>query len=179
MKRTLLIGVIFACAIAGIGKGGQEGTTPVVKEVEPFAYCALVQSGPLSAIGQAVGRLVQEMQAQNLFTAIRGPMVGVYENALAPAEQGEMAWEVGFVVTAQAEPLAPLVKKVWDHPTVASVVHAGPYSKVGETIVGLLRWMEAEGYVADGPLMERYLNNPMQVKPEELRTELWLPVRRK
>jgi effector-binding domain-containing protein len=39
--------------------------------------------------------------------------------------------------------------------------------------------MKTGGYVADGPLLERYLNNPMQVKPEELRTEIWIPCAKK
>jgi len=58
-------------------------------------------------------------------------------------------------------------------------VHIGPYAKTGETIQRLMDWIKAQGYIAAGPILERYLNNPMQVKPEELRTEIWIPAWKK
>ena len=106
-------------------------------------------------------------------------MVGLFPLEHSPAESSDQSWEIGFIVTAQASPQAPLIKQVWDHPTVASIVHVGPYEKSGETINRLMAWMKAEGYVADGPLLESYINNPMQVKPEELKTEIWIPCRKK
>jgi effector-binding domain-containing protein len=179
MVNKTFTGMAIIIALTAVGRGFQDETVPSLKDVEPFAYCAIVQKGPLSGISNAVGQLIQEMQGQNLFSAIRGPMVGIYPLAPTPADSADLSWEIGFVVTAQAEPQAPLVKKVWDRPTVASVVHIGPYAKSGETIDRLMAWMKAGGYIADGPLLERYLNNPMQVKPEELRTEIWIPCAKK
>ncbi len=175
-KIILAAGILFA--MAALGQGLQDEPVPSLKSVEPFAYCALERTGALSKMSAAVGQLIEEMQGQNLFSAIRGPMVAVYPLPPWPEDPGDMAWEIGFIVTAQTEPLAPLIKKVWDHPTVASVVHVGPYEKSGETIDRLLAWMKAGGYVVDGPLMERYLNNPTQVAPEKLRTEIWVPCRK-
>ncbi len=40
-------------------------------------------------------------------------------------------------------------------------------------------WIKAQGLTAAGPILERYLNNPMQAKPEDLRTEIWIPVKKK
>lgn len=178
LTKKVIVAVGIFVALAIVGQGLQDETVPSLKSVEPFAYCAIEQTGPLSKISAGVGRLIEEMQGQNLFSAIRGPMVAIYPLPPWPEDPGDMAWEIGFIVTAQTEPLAPLVKKVWDHPTVASVVHVGPYEKSGETIDRLLSWMKEGGYAADGPLMERYLNNPMQVSPEKLRTELWVPCHR-
>ena len=179
MVKRAFAGMAIIIAVAAFGRGLQDETVPSLKDVEPFAYCALTHKGPISDMSGVIGQLIQEMQTQNLFSAIRGPMVGIYPDNPSLTDPADMSWEVGFIVTAQAEPRAPLVKKVWDHPTVASVVHIGPYAKSGETINKLVAWMKAGGYVADGPLMERYLNNPMQVKPEELRTELWIPCGKK
>lgn len=178
MARKIIaaLGIIFA--LAGAGQGLQDETTPSLKDVEPFAFCAIAHTGPLSDVSAVVGQLIREMQGQNLFSAIRGPMVGIYPLDSMTAASGDLSWELGFIVTAQAEPQAPLIKKVWDYPTVAAVIHAGAYERSGETITKLLEWMKANGCIADGPLLERYLNNPMQVKPEELRTEMWIPCRK-
>ena len=60
-----------------------------------------------------IGQLMKTMQEQNIFSAIRGPMVAVYHNAQTPADSPDFSWEVGFIVTEQAVPQAPLIKKVW------------------------------------------------------------------
>jgi effector-binding domain-containing protein len=179
LTTKIIMAIVILAVLATVGQGLQDETAPALKDVEPFAYCAIARTGPLSDISSAIGQLIQEMQSQNLFSAIRGPMVGLFPLETSPAESSDQAWEIGFIVTAQASPQAPLIKQVWDHPTVASIVHVGPYGKSGETINRLTAWMKAEGYVADGPLLERYLNNPMQVKPEELKTEIWIPCGKK
>ena len=150
-----------------------------IKEVPPFAYCCIVHKGPISDITSVIGQLIQAMQEQNIFSAIRGPMVAVYHNAQTPVDSPDLSWEVGFIVTEQTMPQAPLIKKVWSHNTVAAATHVGPYQQIGETLEKLMAWLGAQGYAADNPLMERYLNSPMQVKPQELRTEIWIPVVKK
>jgi effector-binding domain-containing protein len=179
MVKKVFMGMAIILALAAVGQGLQDETVPSLKDVEPFAYCAIAHKGPLSDMSGVIGQLIQAMQSQNLFSAIRGPMVGIYPEDPSQTDSSDLSWEVGFIVTAQAEPGPPLVKKVWDHPTVASIVHIGPYNRSGETIGRLMAWMKAGGYAADGPLLERYLNNPMQVKPEELRTEMWIPCAKK
>jgi effector-binding domain-containing protein len=179
MARKVIMAIGILAALAGVGQGLQDETTPSLKDVEPFAYCVIAHTGSLSDMSNVIGRLILEMQGQNLFSAIQGPMVGIYPLAPMPADSADLSWEVGFIVTAQAAPQAPLIKRGWNHPTVASVVHVGPYATLGETIDKLMAWMKVGGCVADGPLLERYLNNPMQVKPEELRTEIWIPCKKK
>jgi AraC family transcriptional regulator len=117
------------------------------------------------------------MQAQGLFPQVRGPMIGIYFNSPADTKPEDLAWEAGFIVTAQATAQPPLAKKVWEHPTVAVAMHRGPYADVGRTIAKMMAWLAANGYRPDGPFLERYLDqNPMGVKPEDLRTEIWIPV---
>jgi AraC family transcriptional regulator len=130
-------------------------------------------------MADVITQLMQAVQAQNLFPLVRGPMIGVYYNSPAETKPAELLWEVGFPVAEQAAPQAPLEKKTWDRTTIAEAVHTGPYAKIGETIQRLITWIGGQGYDVAGPMLERYLNNPMQVKPEELRTEIWIPAKRK
>ena len=150
-----------------------------IKEVPSFAYCCIVHKGPISDITSVIGQLIQAMQEQNIFSAIRGPMVAVYHKAQTPVDSPDLSWEVGFIVTEQAMPQAPLIKKVWSHNTVAVATHVGPYQQLGETLEKLVAWVGAQGYAVNDPLLERYLNSLMQVKPQELRTEIWIPVVKK
>lgn len=43
-----------------------------------------------------------------------------------------------------------------------------------------LEWMEANGYVSAGPIMERYMTMPSpDVKPETYKSEIWVPCKKK
>jgi len=170
---------IAALPAASLAAGSPQEPFASIKEVPPFAYCCIVHKGPISDITSVIGQLIQAMQEQNIFSAIRGPMVAIYHNAQTPVDSPDLSWEVGFIVTEQTMPQAPLIKKVWSHSTVAAATHVGPYQQIGETIEKLVAWVGAQGYAANDPLLERYLNSPMQVKPQELLTEIWIPVVKK
>ena len=183
MKKLFSILVVLALVVplaALAGPGAAPDIIVTVKDVEPFPYCAIVHKGPYTDMTAVVGQLIGAMQTQSLFTQIRGPMVGVYYNFPGAVKPEELSWEVGFVITAQATPQQPLVKKNWEHRTVAVALHVGPYDKGGATIEKIMFWLAARGYEISGPVLERYLDmNPAAVKPEELRTEIWVPCAKK
>jgi effector-binding domain-containing protein len=56
----------------------------------------------------------------------------------------------------------------------------GSYETTGETIRKIMDWMEANRYSQAGPILERYLDmNPSEIKPEDLRTEILVPIKKK
>ena len=172
LSAALLSGLALAAA------GTAQDVT--VKDVEPFPYCAVIHKGPYTDMTAVIGELIAAMQAQGLFPHIRGPMVGVYYNWPGDTKPEDLSWEAGFAIAAQATPQLPLVKKVWEHKTVAVALHVGPYDKGGAVVEKVMAWMAAHGYEAAGPVLERYLDmNPMAVKPEYLRTEIWVPCKKK
>ena len=151
-----------------------------IKTVEPFPYCAIDHKGPFTDMGEVIGKLMGAMQAQGLLPEIRGPMVGVYHNSPGDTAPGDLSWEMGFVIMAQSTMQPPLVRRVWEHRTVAAATHVGPYEKTGEAIEKIMAWLDAQGYEATGPVLERYLDqNPAAVKPESLKTEIWVPCKKK
>jgi effector-binding domain-containing protein len=186
MDKRIAILLIFAAVLsaparaAGPAPGAAQDAAVTVKDVEPFPYCAISHQGPYTEMAAVISQLIGAMQAQDLFTQIRGPMVGVYYNSPGAVKPEELSWDVGFVITAQATPQLPLVKKTWDQKTVAAALHVGPYEKGGETVQKVMAWLAANGYEASGPVLERYLDmNPMAVKPEDLRTEILVPCKKK
>jgi AraC family transcriptional regulator len=60
----------------------------------------------------------------------------------------------------------------------AVLLHVGPYAELHRAYTWLYReWLPASGALpANRPCVEEYLNNPRQVPPSELRTEIWLPL---
>jgi AraC family transcriptional regulator len=61
----------------------------------------------------------------------------------------------------------------------AVVLHVGPYAELHKAYTFLFReWLPKSGEeAADRPCVEEYLNNPREVGPADLKTELWLPIR--
>ncbi|OGH61248.1 MAG: hypothetical protein A3G34_03475 [Candidatus Lindowbacteria bacterium RIFCSPLOWO2_12_FULL_62_27] len=60
----------------------------------------------------------------------------------------------------------------------AVFLHAGPYEKLGETYNAIFsQWLPSSGAkLRDVPGYEIYLNNPKRTKPENLKTEICVPV---
>ncbi|MFQ6068977.1 MAG: GyrI-like domain-containing protein [Candidatus Aminicenantales bacterium] len=146
----------------------------MVKEVAPFVYCCLHHKGPFTDIQNIIGKMWQAMQSQGIFPM--GAMIGVYYNSPGEVKASELEWEIGFPISVQNRVLAPLEKKRWEYKSVASSLHIGPYEETGRTIDKILKWMEEHNFSPTGPILERYLDqNPSKVRPEELRTEIWIP----
>jgi effector-binding domain-containing protein len=154
-------------------------TVPInVQKIEPFAYFCVRVKGPFSQINDVIGKLTLEAQAQSAIPT--GPLMAVYYNNPAEVGEKDLDWEVGFPVSPQQMIQPPLLLKTWDFTQVAGGLHQGPYEKAGETIDKILQWMDEHGYAPAGPVMERFLDmNPSELKPQDLRTEIWIPFKKK
>jgi effector-binding domain-containing protein len=75
---------------------------------------------------------------------------------------------------------APLLKGEGKATKIAVYLHVGPYEKVGDAYGKVFEFIEKNGYKVAGPPMEKYLDmDPAAVKPEELRTEINIPVEKR
>ena len=181
-KRLLAIGLASVCVLSILVSAERRaafgGDAITVQQVEAFAYVYLQQKGPFDKIQEAIGSLIQEMKAQNVVPG--GALIGIYFNSPDQVKPEDLQWEIGFPVTSQALIQPPLQKKEWNFIQVVVSLHQGPYEKTGETIQKMMEWMEANGYAPAGPFLERYLDmNPEELKPEELKTEVWIPCQKK
>lgn len=164
---------------AGLRSGPQVGGAIKVeiKEVEPFVYCSLPRQGGFEDVQSAVGELLQHMQTQNVFPT--GSMIGIFHSDPTMSDPNKIQWEVGFPINEQALVQAPLTKKIWNFTTVAVAIHVGPYDKTSETILKMREWLEENGYVQNGPVLERYLDQDAgNTSPDRLKTEIWLPCKK-
>ena len=60
----------------------------------------------------------------------------------------------------------------------ACTMHEGGYDRIGDTWARFMgQWLPQSGHrLADSPSFERYLNTPMDVPVDQLRTELYIPL---
>ncbi len=59
---------------------------------------------------------------------------------------------------------------------MARLIHRGPYEETGQSYQRIMDWIAKKGLHVNGPIREIYHNNPMEVKPEDICTEILVPV---
>lgn len=183
MKKTFLFLISFlivSCLLSArpYPTSASQTQAVTIQEIEPFVYFCIRYKGPFSQIEEAIGRLLEAAALQNI--APQGSLIGIYYSNPAEVSPEALEWEMGFPVTPQAFVQAPLEKKEWNFTKVASALHKGSYETAGDTVTKILDWMDDNGYAQAGPMLERYLDmDPSAIKPEDLRTEIWIPVKKK
>jgi len=171
-KAAFLALVLAACLTAAWGDEVK------VQANAPFAYAYLDCSGPYAQIPAKIGEFIGEFFTQGLMPA--GAMFGLYLNSPAEVKsEAELKWQVGFPVAADAKVAEPLKKCEYKYTLVAYYLYKGPVDKVAESFGKIMQFVEANGYKMTGPCLERYLDNPQTVKPEEMRTEILFPVEKR
>ncbi|MCX6566760.1 MAG: GyrI-like domain-containing protein [Candidatus Aminicenantes bacterium] len=170
-KAAFAVLVVSACVAFGFGQDVQ------IKDQMPFVYAYLECSGSFSQISGKIGEFMNAYFGQGLNPS--EALFAIYFNTPGQVPEAELKWLIGMPVSADVTPAAPLQKGEFKYPKVASCIHIGPYEKVGETYAKMMAYISQNGWNIAGPAMEWYLDNPMAVAPENLRTEVILPVEKK
>jgi effector-binding domain-containing protein len=84
----------------------------------------------------------------------------------------EVVWPVSGTVKGTKE------MKVFELPggKMAHTIHYGPYESCESTYLELFAWIKEKGLRISGPIREVYPNDPREVPPEKIITEIFVPV---
>jgi len=171
-KATFWVFVLFICFAAAWGEEVK------IQDNTPFAYACLEGNGSYNQISAKIGQLMEEITKQQVLSD--GNPFGLYLNSPQDVKSAaELKWLVGISIPKEAKPAAPLKRGEFSYPKVARYLYTGPYERVGEVFAKIMQFIGANGYRVAGPIMEMYWNDPMTVKPEQLMTEILIPVEKK
>ncbi|MDD1644912.1 MAG: GyrI-like domain-containing protein [Methanomicrobiales archaeon] len=113
--------------------------------------------------------------------AIAGPPVFVCHETsseavraanLAGTADVEVAWPVAGTVKGAGEIRAYTLPGG----KMARILHHGPYEACESTYLRLFTWIGERGLQISGPVREMYLNDPREVPPDQILTEILAPV---
>lgn len=172
MKRILILTVLMFGFL--MFAGGQEVE---IKNVESFTYAAMDFSGSFAQMEKNIGLFMAEFFKQNLMPA--GPLLGIYYNDPTTAKEEEIKWAIGFPVVKEAVVNPPLKKVDTQFKQAAFYLYVGPYEETAKAYEKIMKFIDEKDYKMAWPTYERYLDNPDDVKPAELRTEIFIPVEKK
>lgn len=152
---------------------------PVTIRTEgPIRLAALPHQGAYHEISRAFQKLSAVMASRDLFRSA-GRMIAVFYDDPQSVAEPDLRSQAGFEIKGQADLSAPLEEVTLHGRRQAVLTYKGPYAGLPaayDELFGL--WLPQSGEEpADAPSFEVYLNTPMDTAPEELITELHLPLK--
>ncbi len=177
MKKIISILSICAVFLTLPLLGGEE-IKPEIRDLDTVCLAAMTGNGPFDQMAQKIPAFIGEFFKQNLKP--KSPVMGIYyhdpETVKDPAGY---KWDVAFEIEKGAEVKAPLKKLEYKAGKAVVYLHVGPYEKTGESYNLIFKFAEEKGYKVVWPVFSRYINTPMEAKPEDLKTEIIVPIEKK
>ncbi len=146
---------------------------------EPARHlAAMPHEGPYMLISKAFEKLGAILGARGLFAGA-GRLVGVYYDDPSAVAPEALRSHAGIELAGTENPAPPLVGVTLPGGPHAVLRYQGPYSGLSAAYDQLYaQWLPQSGrHPADSPVFEVYLNNPMDTAPEDLLTEICVPLR--
>ncbi|MCX8509556.1 MAG: AraC family transcriptional regulator [Rhodobacteraceae bacterium] len=152
---------------------------PVILRHDPARrLAAMPHKGPYPEIGRAFEKLAAIAKARGLHPA-NDRMVGVYYDDPASRPADDLRSHAGAEVGPEMQLAAPLEEVLLPAGRHAVLTFKGPYAGLPAAYDQLFStWLPGSGHEpADSPVFEVYLNSPMDTAPEDLITEICLPLK--
>lgn len=138
----------------------------------------LPHKGPYLEIGSKFEKLTAVISARNLWPHAQG-MVGVYYDDPSAVEPDDLQSYAGIAVTSDLTVPEGLEEVTLPEGEVAVLHYKGPYSGLHKAYGHLYgSWLPDSGReFADRPAFEVYKNSPADTKPENLLTDICVPLK--
>jgi len=153
---------------------------PVIKETKNLRVLSKRETG---TYGETIGKLIGDLmniimspENQRNFVKITGPFMTVYHDQEYKEEGADI--EVAIPITGRVVVDDPSVEvKNLKPRKVVSLIHKGPYDNIAAGYEAILSYVQENDYEITGPMIDLYLNDPNSVEPEELMTEIQIPIK--
>jgi AraC family transcriptional regulator len=150
-----------------------------IRKLPPATLAVIPHRGSYMEIGKAFEMLFGTLGARNLLRPGLC-MRGLFYSDPTSVPEADMQSAAGIMVPDAAFPIeAPLQRVDLRGGEYAVLRHKGPYSDMKAAYDWLYgEWLVQSGReAADAPVFEDYLNNPREVPPTELLTDICLPLK--
>jgi AraC family transcriptional regulator len=163
---------------AEMSAGSGDGFDVTIRDLPPLQLAAIDHVGSYMQIDRAFEPLFGWFAARGLLSpATRS--IGVYYDDPFSVAEDELRSRAGLVVQRDFRFEAPLIETNISGGRHAVLRHKGPYATMRSAYQWFYgSWLAQSGEeVEDAPVFEEYLNNPREVAPQDLVTDIFLPLR--
>ncbi|MCK4395876.1 GyrI-like domain-containing protein [candidate division WOR-3 bacterium] len=173
----LLVFSLFGCKEKPAEEPKQVEPEISIKETTPLTVVYLEKKGPYAETGKSMEELFALIEKKDV--KLSGAPMGMYYDDPEKVKSEETRYEVLCPFEGEFKGDEELRVKELPAQKVACVLYTGPYDKCAPTYKKLFGWIAGQNLVPTGAPVEKYLNDPSKVKPEELKTEILVPVKSK
>ncbi|MBU0677329.1 MAG: AraC family transcriptional regulator [Verrucomicrobia bacterium] len=152
---------------------------PKIVEREPKRALCVRATGPYSQSAQeAWGGLCAFAMPRGLFEQPGAEAIGVSYDDPETADPDTLRYDACITVADDVEAEGNAQIQTIEGGKYAVFLHEGPYENLTHTYQGIYgQWVpENSAKLRDLPCFEIYLNAPGEVPPEELKTEIYIPI---
>ena len=151
-----------------------------IERIRPLRVAFMRHVGPYPEVGATWGKLMGWAGRRGLL----GPgttILGVVHDDPEVTPPALVRYDACLVVDGKFQPQGEVGVQEIAAGEYAVASHRGPYAKLGETYARLCgEWLPASGReAADRPCFEMYRNSPQDTRPEDLLTDIYMPLREK
>lgn len=149
-----------------------------ITTVPLFTTVGIQHKGPYEGLGSVYEKLRNWIATNNLFSLIEG-FYSVYYNDPNEVAAEDIRTDACIKLSEPVETNAEMTTIELGGGEHAVFIHKGPYEELRNAYDMLYgRWLPSSNReLADKPPFEKYLNDPATTKPEDLLTEIYLPLK--
>ena len=148
-----------------------------IKNIDKMRVAFVRHVGPYDQVGKAWDRLCMHLGKAGYLGA-GSQFVGIcYDDPDVTAPE-KIRYDACVTVDEDFEPEGDIAVQTIGGGEYAVTTHFGPYDRLGETYTQLFRqWLlQSDRELRSEPCMEFYLNDPESTEPEDLLTDVCLPL---
>lgn len=145
-----------------------------LKDIPGMRVAFVSRTGPYSQIPEAMKTLMGWVTNRGIKPL--GLPMGIYYNSSASVRPDELRWDVAIPVPDGVNGEDEIAVMELQGGKFVYAFHQGPYDQVGAVYGELFTFIGQNSLRTAGPPMEIYLSDPTKVKPQDLTTEIRVPV---
>lgn len=148
---------------------------PEIQERSARPALSIRTRAPVGELGKVLGTAFAAIAGylEELGEAPAGPPFAAYYNE----DMQDLDMEIGFPISKERPGRDDIEASQIPGGAVATCLHIGPYSQMGQAYSALSRWMQDNGHEATGVAYEVYLNDSSKTPSKELRTRIEFPLK--
>ncbi len=148
-----------------------------IEKVEPMKVAFMRHVGPYNEVGEKWDTLMAWAAQEGLLDG-RSTMLGICHDDPEVTPPDKVRYDACLTIDDDLEPDGDIGVQQIVGGEYAVTTHFGSYSRLGETYAKLFgQWMPHNGREpAATPCFEMYLNDPESSEPEELLTDVYVPL---
>jgi AraC family transcriptional regulator len=148
-----------------------------IRQTPAIRVAALAHRGEYNQIATTFQQLAGIAAGMNLFGPSTRSFAIYYDNP-SVTPQDALRSDACLTVPEGWSPSGPIELREIRGGRYAVVLHVGPYAELAHAYEWLYgTWLLRSGEeLADAPIVEEYLNDERTVAPNDLRTEIWVPL---